>query len=78
MISNCLTSIPEEMERMTSLKELNLSDNRISEINCSFQKLTNLESFHVVNNEISVCSPLEKQRNIVPRKYRQVYNFVCD
>jgi len=54
MTANCLTSVPTELGDMITLKELDLSDNRISEIAASFEQLKNLEAFKINNNRLTV------------------------
>lgn len=59
-LENCyITSIPKEIENLTSLNELHLSDNNIIDLNnVDFTKLTSLNVLELNDNEIKDITPL--------------------
>jgi Leucine-rich repeat (LRR) protein len=56
--SNQLKSLPQSMQKMTSLKSLRLNDNLLSKVPTSVHSFSRLERFEASNNKISDISAL--------------------
>ena len=56
MANNCLTEIPGPMGQLTLLKDIDLSENRISILHNSFAEMKALERLILSNNTIQVTT----------------------
>ena len=82
--SNSISSIPDEIERLTFLKELDVSNNRIEKISENFGGLEFLEIFVAKNNKLSELpesfAKLKnlKQLNLAGNSLKSIPIEVCD